>query len=96
MDFGIKLKELRKQSGMTQKDLAERLGVSKSVISFYELQERCPSPETLMRIAAVFHVTTDYLLGIEKKKSIDISGIDDNDLKVIRAMIELLRRKNQK
>ena len=67
VDFGSTLKELRTQAGMTQQQLGDLIGVTKSVISFYELQERCPSPETLKRIAAVFHVSTDFLLGIEKK-----------------------------
>ena len=45
MDFGNKLKELRMQNGLTQQQLATQLGVTKSVISFYERQERTPSPE---------------------------------------------------
>lgn len=94
MDFGTKLKELRKQAGLTQKQLGERIGVTKSVISFYELQERCPSPEILVKIARIFHVSTDYLLGLEKNESIDVSGLDSDDQKVIRAMIELIRAKN--
>ena len=95
MDFGSRLKELRVQAGLTQKQLGDRLGVTKSVVSFYELRERTPSPEVLVKIAAVFHVSTDYLLGIEKGKSIDISGLDSEDEKVVRSMVELLRKKNK-
>ena len=47
MDFGNKLKELRLQAGLTQKQLADLIGVTKSVISFYERQERTPSPDVL-------------------------------------------------
>ena len=94
-DFGSKLKELRLQSGLTQKQLAEQIGITKSVISFYELRERVPSPDILVKLASVFHVSTDYLLGIEKRKTIDISGLDMEDEKVIRLMIEQLRKKNK-
>lgn len=93
-DFGNRLKELRLQAGLTQKQLADRLGVTKSVISFYELRERTPSPEILIRLSTVFHVSTDFLLGVEKGKSIDISGLDSEDEKIIRMLIEQLRKKN--
>ena len=95
-DFGSRLKELRLQSGLTQKQLAEQVGITKSVISFYELRERTPSPEVLIKLAAVFHVSSDYLLGIEKGKKIDISGLDSEDEKAVRLIVEHLRKKNQK
>lgn len=60
-DFGTRLKELRKQTGMTQKELADKLGVTKSVVSFYELRERAPSPEILVKLTSIFDVTSDYL-----------------------------------
>lgn len=60
MDFGSKLKELRMQNGLTQQQLATQLGVTKSVISFYERQERTPSPEVLRKMAAIFRVSTDF------------------------------------
>lgn len=95
MDFGVKLKKLRTNAGLTQKQLATQIGITKSVISFYELQERTPSPAVLIKLAAVFHVSTDYLLGIEKEKSLDVSGLTDDDIKVISLMVETLRKKNQ-
>lgn len=91
MDFGNRLKELRLQAGLTQKQLAEQIGITKSVVSFYELRERTPSPDVLIKLASIFHVTTDYLLGIEKTKTIDITGLDSEDEKVIRTMVEHLR-----
>lgn len=95
-NFGDRLKELRLQNGMTQKNLADRIGVTKSVVSFYELRERTPSPEVLVKLATIFHVSSDYLLGIEKGKHIDISGLDSDDEKAVRAVVEQLRKKNQK
>ena len=95
LNFGTKLKELRINSGLTQKQLAERLGVTKSVISFYEQRERTPSPDILIKLATIFHCTTDYLLGIEKSKTIEISGLDSEDEKVVRLIIEQLRKKNK-
>lgn len=96
VDFGSTLKELRLQAGLTQKQLAVRMNITKSVVSYYELGERCPSPEVLTKIAAIFHVSTDYLLGIEKSPTIDISGLDEEDICVIRLMVERLRLKNKR
>lgn len=93
-DFGNRLKELRLQAGLTQKQLAEQLGITKSVISFYELRERTPSPEILVKLAAVFHVSSDFLLGIERGKSLDITGLNTEDEKILRLLVEHLRNKN--
>jgi len=96
VDFGQRLKELRTQAGLTQKQLASQIGTSKSVISFYENQERIPSPTVLIQLAAVFHVSSDFLLGIDNTERLDVSGLDDDDKKVVSLMVDTLRRKNQK
>ncbi len=93
VDFGKRLKELRKASKMTQAELAKRLSVTKSVVSYYELQERTPSPEILIKLASVFHVTTDYLLGIEHEKMLDVSDLSEEDIKFLMITIETLKGK---
>lgn len=95
MDFGNKLKELRTQNGLTQKQLADQLGVTKSVVSFYERQERTPSPDILRKLAAVFHVSSDFLLGIDTAKRLDISNLDD-DIQLVSLLVDRLRKKNSK
>ena len=95
VDFGRKLKELRIQAGLTQKQLAGRVKVTKSVISYYELQERYPSPEILIKLANIFHVSTDFLLGIEKQQTLDISGLDEEDIRLLQHTISILRNKNK-
>ncbi len=80
---------------MTQEELARRVHVTKSTISYYELLERSPSPDVLVRLADVFHVTTDYLLGIQNRKFIDVTDLSDEDMQFLLLTIETLRRKNQ-
>lgn len=94
MDFGTKIKELRKQNGLTQQQLASRIGVTKSVISFYELKERAPSPDTLVKLAQVFHVSTDYLLDVQKSRTVDVSGLSDEDIRAVQMIVERLRKKH--
>lgn len=95
VNFGNTLKELRQKAGMTQKDLAAKVGVTKSVISYYELSERSPSPEILIKLATIFHVSTDFLLGIQQQDTIDLSGLNSVDKEFVRTMVDTLRKKDE-
>ena len=63
--FGEKLQELRKEKNLTQKELGEKLRVSRGSIFGWEKDLQEPSLETLAVIAKFFQVKTDYLLGLE-------------------------------
>ena len=90
--FAEKLKNLRTAQKMSQKELAERIGIAKSVISFYESGERFPSYDVLIKISRIFNVTTDFLLDVERGRMIDISGLSDEDAAVVASVIEALKR----
>lgn len=64
--FGERLKELRKEKGIGQVELAKRLGVGKSIISLWEKDECEPTLSKLIAISQFFAVSIDYLAGIEK------------------------------
>jgi len=93
VEFGLRLKTLRKQAGLTQKQLAAQLGITKSVVSFYELQSRSPSPEVLAKLAQIFHVSADCLLGLDNRETIDVSGLDEKDISALRSLADSLRSK---
>ena len=95
MNIGDRLKELRSKNGMTQTRLAQLLNITKSVVSYYERQERMPSPDVLIKLAGIFHVSVDYLMGIDKKKTIDVSDLSDEDISVLNHMADTLRKKNK-
>lgn len=63
--IGGKIAELRKEHGLNQKELAKKIEVSRSALSLYEIDRREPDLETVKKIASLFGVTTDYLLGAE-------------------------------
>lgn len=63
-------KRLRTSSRLTQAEMAEKLGISRSTIGMYETGAREPDFETLEKIADFFNVDTDYLLGRTEKTSI--------------------------
>ena len=87
VDMNIRIKELRQQKHITQSQLAERLGVTKSMVSAYETGARYPSYEILIKIARVFSVSTDYLLGVAVNKSIDIDGLTEHQAELISGLI---------
>lgn len=62
-NFGIRLKNLRLEHALSQADLAQILGVSRSAIASYENNLRKPDYETLIHMADFFEVNVDYLLG---------------------------------
>jgi len=93
VDFGDTLKRLRLDSGYTQQQLADKLCVTKSVVSYYELQERYPSPEILIKLSSIFHVSTDYLLGIERGETVSLQGLDKDDAILVKRLIETLQKK---
>ena len=70
VDFGEKVRALREAKGLSQVQFAELLGVTKGMISAYETSVRMPSYKVLIRIARLFGVSTDYLLGLECKEGI--------------------------
>ena len=66
-NFGQHLKSLRQAKNLTQKQLAEQIGASESIIQRYELGSRKPAYDTLIALADYFGVTLDYLVGRSDK-----------------------------
>lgn len=96
VEFGEKLRTLRKEKNLTQQQLAALIGVKNSVISFYEMGDRTPSPDVIKKLASALHVSADFLLGIEKGESIDVSGLEESDKVLVRSLIDTLREKNRR
>ena len=82
---GRKLKSLRENNGLLQKELADKLNISPSTIGMYEQNRREPDNETLKKIAEYFKVSTDYLLDNE------ITTIDE-ELKEQEALKKALQK----
>ena len=87
-----RFKDIRLKNHLTQKQMAERLGISKSVVNYYETGNRTPSIDILIRFSSIFHVSTDYLLGLDKTRTLDVSGLCEDDINAIQAVIDAIRR----
>lgn len=86
-DFGARLRELREKKGLSQAQVATKLNLSNTTICSYEANTRYPSFEVLSQLALLFNTTSDYLLGIEKRKMICIDGLSDKQLDIINSLI---------
>lgn len=94
MNFGNRLKTLRIKKKLTQQQLADLLGLTKSVISAYENGLRYPTYDVLIKIARIFKVSTDFLLGVEIKREIDTSGLTDEQVEALIVLIDTIRNNN--
>lgn len=76
--LGKRLQQKRSSLKLSQKEVANAVGVNPSVISNYENGERTPSVEVLVKLASLFQCSVDFLLGIEKSCNlIDVSMLDE-------------------
>ncbi len=86
-----KLKELRNKYGYSQKEVADRLDVSPSIVSGYETGERTPSIDVLISISYLYGCSVDYLIGKENKQPpilIDTTNLNNNQIQAINALIK--------
>jgi transcriptional regulator with XRE-family HTH domain len=86
--FGARLVELRKERGLSQVDLAERIGSTQRAISYYEVVAEFPPADILVSIARALRVSTDELLGIKQLK--DGNGQNRDHLKLWRKFRKIL------
>lgn len=78
MSFGKRLKKLRTENNLTQKQLAAKLNLALTTISGYERDERRPDLNTMARMSQLFGVTTDYLIGETKNTSSTFEEVEQN------------------
>ena len=97
--FPSKLRDLRKEKGVTQAALAGTLGVSKSTVGLYETGDTLPDAKTLHDIAEYFAVSTDWLVGraehrtpsIEMRAICEKTGLSDRSISLLN---QLMRQSN--
>lgn len=95
-DFGKKLRILREGRKWSQEYLAKRAGVTKSAISTYEQGIRTPSSDVLYAFARAFGVSSDFLLGLTERRSVDLDGLSEYDEALVRELIESLKEKTRR
>ena len=101
LNIGSKIIELRKDKGWSQAQLAEAVNASRDIIGKYERNDNSPSIEMALKIAKVFDISVDYLLGEGKHASFDkdtlkrledIESLDQNTRNTLFSVIDTFLR----
>ena len=94
--FGLRLKSLRQNKGLNQKQLADKLDLGKASISGYENSAILPSVEVLIQLCKYFEVSADYLLGLSDTMDFNASHLSDEQIGVIMTLITQFEQLNMK
>lgn len=89
--IGDRIKHLRSACQMTQADPAKKLNISRSSVNAWEMGFSCPSTLYLVELSRLFHVSTDYLLGVESGSTIDTSGITEREYQLVFELVQYFR-----
>ena len=87
----LRIKELRQSCGWSQVDLGKKLNVTKQTVSNWENDNIQPSIEMLVRISKIFNVSTDYLLGLDNRTMLDVTGLSQETIGHISLLVSDLQ-----
>ena len=90
--FSERIKALRVSRCMNQVEFAKKLGVTKQSVSNWENNNIQPSIDMLVKIANTFSVSADYLLGLDERQMLDVTGLSGNQLFHIQSLIDDIKK----
>ncbi|MDE7283443.1 MAG: helix-turn-helix domain-containing protein [Lachnospiraceae bacterium] len=86
-----KIKYLRTKNNFTQSALAKKLSVTRSSVNAWEMGISVPSTTLIVELAKLFHVSTDYLLGLNISATLDISSLNDKETMMVYELVEYFK-----
>ena len=86
-----RIKALREARGWTQAELARRMSITRNGVNSWEQGLSMPSPTCLVDLAKVFSVSTDYLLGVERLETVNVTGLDEKAVAMLAQLADRLR-----
>lgn len=89
-----RIKNLRISCGMTQSDLARKLNITRSSVNAWEMGISTPSTTYVVGLSQLFHVSTDYLLGLSSNVTLDVSHLTDKEIQLVYDLVQYFRTKN--
>ncbi len=92
-DFGLRLKKLRDAKGLSQKELAQKLGVSKGTVYRYENNTQSPSLENAAKLALLLDTSLDYLTGLENALTIQLPDLNEEERNALMEFIRIFVQK---
>lgn len=96
MGFDERIRQLRQARGISQVELSAALDVTKQSVSNWENNNIQPSIDILIRLSRYFSVSTDYILGLDERKYIEITGLTDKEVTHIQQIIDDIKNRKEK
>ena len=90
-DFGARLQGLRRERGWTQAQVADRLQVSALTVSRWEQNYIFPSTERLIELSSLYNLPLNYLIGLDKEKTVVVDKLTPSQQKIIADLTEEFR-----
>ncbi|MHB8128567.1 MAG: helix-turn-helix domain-containing protein [Mobilitalea sp.] len=90
--LGKKLQTLRQNRSLSQQQVSSIINTSKAAISSYEVDAREPNLTTLMKLASLYKVSVDSLLGLEKGEYLDVSSLTPEQVTIVQSIIDSYRK----
>lgn len=84
---GMRIREVREQSGMTQADLASRIHVSRSSVESWESGQTYPSIDNCVALSKVFHLSTDYFFSASPSKRVILDQFSEREKQMLYDML---------
>lgn len=94
--LGSRLRQLRTVKKLRQEQVADLINVNKRAVSAYENDVRQPSYDILIRLATLYRVSTDYLLGCTANRTLDVTGLTTKELSIISELVTGMQEKNKR
>jgi transcriptional regulator with XRE-family HTH domain len=88
-----RIKNLRESQGLTQAELAKKLGITRSSVNAWEMGISTPQVQYIVELSNLFKVSSDFILGIDKTSTIDVSGLSSKQTILVLELIGELRAK---
>lgn len=83
-----KIRELREQAGFSQSQLAKRLDVTRSSVNAWEMGLSAPTTPYIVALSKMFHVSADYILGIESDQSVSLRGYTEEEIALVLKLLQ--------
>ena len=87
------IKELRERAGLSQAALAKKVGVTRSAVNAWEIGLSIPTTQYVAELAQFFHVSSDYILGLDKTESVYIGNLSNEEKRILYSLMNYFQDK---
>ena len=93
VNIADRIRYLRDKAGLTQSDLAKKLGISPSAVTSWEMSLSSPSLAHIIEMTEIFHVSADYLISSEQKLLLDLTPLSNEEREIVIKLVACLAEK---